>query len=298
MKTQKRFTPTLLERYVRIGRGIGTYQDYIPWHRVGRSDPSSMGRSHLTIWRDRQRELLSDGEWVGMLFATMLSNLEDVREQQPLARDFGGFELAEYDVRFAGQRFPGTICLAAQLGIKHPRVNGDGRSELWTMSTDQLLVLRNSAGQLELLAVAYKATKAGLSRRDKEKLAIEKAYWNARGVQWLLISAESFEKSVGLSLRRNAPWALGTAASAMAISSALNVATQMIGRGLNFVIDSITAQLGDQDLAQHAFWQAVWYGDLPLDLRTGWRPHLPIRLLRPDVFKGLNPIQSRRSAWN
>jgi hypothetical protein len=297
MRTQKRFTPALLERYVRVGRGTGTYQNYIPWHRVSRSDPSSMGRSHLMVWKERQRELLSDGEWVGMLFATMLSNLEDVREQHPLAKDSGGFELADYDVRFAGQSFPGTTAIAAQLGIRHPRVNDDGRSELWTMSTDQVLVLMNPSGQLELLAVAYKPTKTGLTKRDKEKLEIEKAYWTARGVQWLLISAESFEKSVGLSLRRYAPWGLGTAVSPEEISSAVEITRQTIGRSFTFVLDSLTVQLGDHDLAQRAFWQAVWYGHLPLDLRIGWRPHLPVQLLNPDEFKELNPIASRRTSW-
>lgn len=68
MRTTKRFTPHVLDRFRKLGRGTGTYQNYIPWQRVGRSDPSSMGRSHLQMWNGRQRELLSDQEWVGVFF--------------------------------------------------------------------------------------------------------------------------------------------------------------------------------------------------------------------------------------
>ena len=62
MRTTKRFTPAVLDRFKREGRGTGIFQDYIPWHKVSRGDPASSGRSHLVIWRSRLRELLSDGE--------------------------------------------------------------------------------------------------------------------------------------------------------------------------------------------------------------------------------------------
>jgi hypothetical protein len=77
MRTTKRFTPKVIARFERQHRGEGTYADYIPWHRVSRGDPASSGRSHLLMWRDRLRELLSDGELVEQLFATMLPDLDD-----------------------------------------------------------------------------------------------------------------------------------------------------------------------------------------------------------------------------
>ncbi len=73
MRTEKRFTPKVLERFRREGRGTGTYSDYTPWHRVSRGDPSSKGRSHLIVWMDRQRELLSDQEWGGAEFRRLSS---------------------------------------------------------------------------------------------------------------------------------------------------------------------------------------------------------------------------------
>lgn len=298
MRTQKRFTPTLLERFLRQGRGTGTYKDYVPWHRVGRGDPSSSGRSHLMVWRDRQRELLSDGEWDGILFATMISNLDDVREQHKLSLEDGPFELVMYDVRCGRENFSGTLAIAKQLGFKHPRVNGDGTSDDWQMTTDQVLVLRIPSGQLALLAVAYKPDSKQLTKRNCQLLAIEKAYWDARGVPWILITPELFDESVGLTLRRAVPWGLGTIVSAANIAVAVDAVNQTLGHTFTYTLDSIAKVLGDMDHAQRAFWQAVWCAAIPMDLRTGWRPHLPIRLLSQEEFADLNPVISRRTSWN
>lgn len=298
MRTQKRFTPSLLKRFIRQGRGTGTYQDYIPWHRVGRGDPSSAGRSHLMVWRERQRELLSDGEWVGLLFSTMMSDLVDVREQHKLSLEDGPLELSLYDVTFAGTAYPGAIQIAKQLGLKHPRVNGDGCSAHWQMSTDQVLVIRRSSGDLKFLAVSYKPDAKGLTKRTRELLAIEKAYWEARSVQWILIAPQLFDESVGLTLRRAVPWGLGTVVSDLEISTAVRVVIMTLGHTFTYTLNCISEELKDMDLAQRAFWQAVWSAALPMDLRVGWRPHLPIKLLSLQDFNALNPVKSGRTLWN
>ncbi len=298
MLTQKRFTPTLLARFIRQGRGTGTYKDYLPWHRVGRGDPSSLGRSHLMMWKDRQRELLSDGEWVGLLFSTMISDLVDVREQQKLSLEDGPSELALYDVRYGGKSWPGTLNIAKQLGLKHPRVIGDGSSDDWVMTTDQLLVIRVPSGQLELLAVAYKPDNKKLTKRSRQLLSIEKAYWDARGVVWLLITPDLFSETAGVTLRRAVPWGLGTPVAMSDVAIAVHAVNQTLGHTFTYTLDIITAALENKDLAQRAFWQAVWTGAIPMDLRTGWRPHLPIKLLSQDEFVALNPVASRRTSWN
>lgn len=297
MRTVKRFSPELLERFQRQGRGLGTYQDYIPWHRVGRGDPSSLGRSHLMVWRERQRELLSDGEWVGLLFSTMFSNLEDVREQHKLSLECSAHEITMYDMRSCSGVFPGTLSIANALCIKYPKVYGDGESENWTMTTDQVLVLRRSDGSLELLAVAYKPDRDKLTKRKKQLLAIEKQYWNARGVKWLLITPDLFMESVGLTLRRSVPWGLGSSVSKEEASVAASITSLSLGNSFTYTLDSIALALGDKDLAQRAFWQAVWFGAIPMDLNVGWRPHLPVRLLSKEAFWVQNPVASRRSAW-
>jgi hypothetical protein len=298
MRTTKRFTPKVLARFAREGRGTGQYETYIPWHRVSRGDPSSRGRSHLQMWNGRQRELLSDGEWGDTFFATMLPNLKDIREQFPLSAEFCVHELADYVINAPAGEFPGTKAIAEQIGVPHPAISCDEESVDWTPTTDLLLLLKNRAGTLELLAVAVKPT-AQLTRGMRKSLALEKAYWDVRQVPWLLITPEQFDSRVALTLRCSMPWALGDKVEEEDRAIATSLAFKGSGRSLTYVLETISAVLaGDIDRAQRAFWQSVWSGAIPLDLRRGWRPHLPVVLLPTDAFWNLNPIASRRSAWN
>ena len=297
MRTQKRFTPDLLDRFKRLGRGTGTYEEYVPWHRVGRSDPGSLGRSHLMMWRKRQRELLSDGEMSGALFMTMLNNLADAVEQFPLAEEDGVHELARYDIRHTHTRVPGTISISRRLNIRHPRVNGNGRSRRWCLTTDQLLVLKLADGTLEMLAVSFKPAGLRLTKRAYQLLALEQAYWAARSVQWILITPELFDETAADCLWRAAPWALGDTVDPHTIELAAAIVSECLGYSLTFTLDSLSSVLGNLDFAQRAFWQGVWSGAIPMDLRRGWRPHLPVNLIDTQCFLDLNPIARRRSAW-
>lgn len=297
MRTQKRFTAKLLERYLREGRGTGTFQDYVPWHRVSRSDPSSLGRSHLMVYRKRQLELLSDGEWTGSHFVTMLPNISDLTEQRKLALDDGPHELAAYDVRYAGLTVPGTLSIARQLGIRHPILPGDKLKSSWVMTTDQVLLSRSPDGKLELLAISYKPRRRALTKRDLQKFTIERAYWGARSCECLLITPDLYEKSVALTLRRVAPWGLGSPVTSDEITAATEVVLRTLGHSYTYTWQALTKVLGSDETAQRAIWQAVWAGALPIDLRRGWRPHLPIDLLNKEDFIALNPVASRRSSW-
>lgn len=298
MRTQKRFTPSLLQRFDRQGRGLGTFQDYVPWHRVGRGDPASEGRSHLMCWKGRQREMLSDGEWDCLAFATMLNDLLDAREQHNLSLEAGPHELALYDVSSSHSAYPGTVEIAERLGYKHPCLSEDGTSELWRMTTDQLLVLKPLAGFVELLAIGYKPDRKTLTKRKRQLLEIEMAYWHARGVTWLLITPDLFEESVGLTLRRTAPWGLGIPTTEEQRQVASQIVTLTLGHTFTFTLNEIKGALGSMELAQCALWQAVWNGDICMDLRVGWRPHLPIEILSTEDFRALNPVLSRKTSWN
>ncbi|ABR91811.1 Tn7-like transposition protein A [Janthinobacterium sp. Marseille] len=297
MRTQKRFTPNLLDRYTSVGRGHGVYETYIPWHRVGRSDPASEGRSHLQLWEGRQRELLSDKEWVGLLFSTMLPSVVDIREQIPLSHGNSTSELFAYLFNPLASESPGTLQLAKQLGIKHPKVHGNGRSADWVMTTDLLLTLKLVTGEIELLAVAIKINKEIDNNRTRELLAIERQYWLERGIPWLLITPSMYDELVADTLRRCMPWVLGIPADPVVIDFVIANQKEWSGRSLTYVLERLSNVFNDIDLAQRAFWQAVCSGRLPVDLRRGWRPHEPITLLSDTAFWNLNPIASRRSAW-
>lgn len=297
MRTTKRFTPHVLDRYEKLGRGKGTEQDYVPWHRVSRSDPASQGRSHLQSWTNRQRELLSDQEWAALFFAIMLINLLDLREQFPLSLERAPHELSDYLAGSSATAFPGTLEISKRLGIKHPRVNGDGKSENWVMSTDLLLTLTAPDGKLELLAVSIKLAKELQKKRTTELLEIERLYWQERGVKWLLITPDMFDERVALTLRCSMPWALGNAVSEADLQTSVDTLNRHSGCSIIYLLTQLSSHFGDMNHAQRAFWQAVWTGRITMDLRRDWRPHHPIVLLAEEDFWALNPIASRRSAW-
>ncbi|MCZ8174100.1 MAG: TnsA endonuclease N-terminal domain-containing protein [Burkholderiaceae bacterium] len=298
MRTTKLFTPDLLDRFRKEGRGHGTYIRYRPWHGVSRGDPASLGRSHLMTWGGRQRNLLSDDEWVASLFTPLTPGSDDLREQFPLSLESGCHELGAYDVRLGKPGFPGTIEIARQLGYRHPRVNGNGRSAPWVFTTDLLFTLMDETGTRKLLAVACKPT-AKQEESKKRLLAIERAYWLARGVEWLLITPDQYDEAIELTLRTSFQWWQGEPIAEDAKRAATALARQLEGFPLTYVLDRINEVLGQGlEYAQVAFWQSVWTRALPLDLRRGWRPHLPVEFLSPSDFLAFNPIASRRTAWN
>lgn len=298
MRTTKRFTPNLLDHFKTQGRGVGTGLDYVPWHRVSRNDPASMGRSHLLPWRGRQLELLSDGEWDACMFSTMVPGVQDIREQYPLMLESAPHELGHYDVRYSSQKYPGTLEIAQQLGIKHPKIAGNGRSAPWVMSTDLLLMSEDLQGFRQLIGIACKRHEDLQLRRVIEKLRIEKMYWDLRKVDWLVITPALYEEKAALTLRRSWAWALVNPVSQDIYQTTVAVCKSLDGRPLHWVIDDLGRHLGVfRDLAEHAFWQAVWSADLPLSLCRGWRPHIPIQFLSKALFLKENPIASGRTAW-
>lgn len=297
MRTTKRFTPNVLDRYRASGRGLGTFEDFIPWHRVSRGDPASRGRSHLVAWRGRHYELLSDGEHIAFLFAApLLSANDDLREQFPLSLDYAMHELGAYDVRHASVKYPGTLEIASHLGIKHPMCHGDGRTEPWVMTTDQLIMRHHPDGSRSLQAIACKdSTK--LSKRSKELLQLEREYWHARGANWMLLTPNEYHPLVGLTLQRTWPWALAEQVSEESLAVASRAIAEGAGRSLTAVLSRISDYLQDEQIAQRALWQSVWWGMSPVDLRRGWRPHLPLVPMDSTAFIELNPIASGRSSW-
>lgn len=298
MRTTKRFTTALLDRYHSLGRGLGTFASYVPWHRVSRSDPASRGRSHLIAWRDRHYELLSDGELIAFLFTVpLLSSGDDLREQFPLASEASPHELAAYDVRYAAVKCPGTLEIATRLGIRHPQCHGDGISAPWVMTTDLLLMRTHPDGSRSLLAISCKDGSA-LSNRARELLEIEREYWMCRGAIWILLTPNEYDLRVAQTLQRTWPWALATPVPKNALSAAQRAIQIWAGRSLTFVLERISDEVHDQQLGQSALWQSIWWGKSTVDLRRGWRPHLPLTLLDSAEFHSLNPIATRRSAWS
>jgi hypothetical protein len=298
MRKTKRFTRKVLARFTAEGRGKGIYEAYVPWHRVTRGDPSSSGRSHLLVWRERFRELLSDGEFGEQLFAAMVPGLDDCLEQFALSHEASCHILASYGEGDRNELFPGTVELAKRLGVKHPMISCEEGKTLWTATTDFVLVIRKPDGSREAIAVAFKPGDIGNSRRKAALLRLEREYWLVRGVTWLLVTPAQYDQAVRSTILRIAPWALERPVSDAERAEACRIARHLRVMPVSRVIEAIADCLGHQDRAQRALWQAVWRGELPIDLRRGWRPHLPLVHASPAEFLAFNPVAARRSAWN
>ncbi len=165
----RRPTPTLVRRWIKSGFGQGEGKDYKPFMYV-RDVPShgtsSMVRSRIT---GRKHDYLSDHEFKVHLLAEYGRSTLDIREQ---------FALLPWDE---------TQDIAAQLGIQHPVIPGTTTPTVVT--TDLLLTLKRSDG-MELVAVSAKLKK-DLTKRNLEKLLLERLYWNRRGIRWILATEDN-----------------------------------------------------------------------------------------------------------
>lgn len=299
MRKGKRFTPARLRAWEQSGRGTGFGSSYLPWHQVTRGDPGSRGRSHLINWRlGRLHHLLSDHELLIMGFAAMVSGVADIREQFPLSLQPHPQELSLVKGEEFGRIAPGTLELADTLGIRHPRLGAVKNEDWWVMSTDLLLTIRRDNWP-QLLAVSIKYDNDLAKARTRELLQLEREYWLSQGVPWLLITPSTYSFEVGLTVRHALPWALAPVAvpgpdlqRVTELSSRLHGAT--LGRAFLSISEVFKCSRSD---AQFLFWGAVWAGVLPVDLSMRMDPNAMVRIISHSEFWALNPVASRRSAW-
>jgi hypothetical protein len=154
--------------WVSENRGQLTGLAYKPFLTV--RDVPSHGRSHRILsWTvNRQHHLFSDFEASFFYLADYSKSITDIREQYPL------LPLEE------------TLAIATRLGIKHPGRSG----RLHVVTTDFVLTRVDGA----LCAVACKLSRELKKRRVRDKLAIEKWYWLARGVPWYIVTEKEIPK--------------------------------------------------------------------------------------------------------
>tara|TARA_R110002012_G_scaffold49247_1_gene127475 strand:+ start:7485 stop:8285 length:801 start_codon:yes stop_codon:yes gene_type:complete len=161
-RTEKKY-----EKWIKEGRGQGRLTSYKPWLNV--QDVSSLGRSHrvLSATTGRITHLLSDLEFYTFLVYDWNSNVVDIREQYPLRRDV-------------------TTSIADSLNIHHPR----GHQTNMVMSTDLLIDQRSA--KHSLLAVQVKPSSELTNRRTREKLPIEKRFWESMNIPFQIVTEKDF----------------------------------------------------------------------------------------------------------
>lgn len=183
--------------WINKGHGQGVGENYQPFFKV--RDVPSTGRSHR-VWglkNGRIQEYLSDTEYAPNVLAEYSPHVSDIREQ------------------FALLPWEETQEIAKELGVKHPVY--PGTTTPIVMTTDLVVTLTSPvhpfdvSGQTKLpisssllngcyLPICVKPEKylefdetlplkeAKTVRRVKEKIWIEKVYWERRGLPLLITS--------------------------------------------------------------------------------------------------------------
>lgn len=170
-----------VKRFVKEGRGQGTGKDYIPW--VKTSDYSSKGRATRIqgIKTKRIHHLHSDNQLRAFLIFEHSEAVLDIRESYPLLDlmevidDKEGLRLDKFT---DADGYPLIIC------------------------TTFLLTVRGEGGEERLIARSVKNTSELAKKITLEKLEIERRYWEARGVDWKVIT----EKQLSRQLCENIEW--------------------------------------------------------------------------------------------
>lgn len=293
------FSPGLLERFERQGRGRGTGHEYDPWHQVRRAEPASRGRSHLISGQlDRLHHFLSDNELVVFALTLMLGP-EDLREQFPLALESHLVERMAYEPESAPMWTPGTLEIARELGIKHPVTRGQGKVADWVLTTDLVATLRMPNGRRSMVAIAVKQERELKHERTLEKLRIEREYWVRQEVNWLLITPEMINREAAETIKASMPWVLSPVARPEPLQSLLGgLADELNGLSFTnaFKFLALRLQVTGPE-AQNLFWQGVWAGVIRLDLSVPLRPASRVKILSAQAFREQNPVAMRRTAW-
>lgn len=156
-------------RYLQNGRGSGDLESYKPWITV--HDFPSKGKVARILGKKTHRihHLLSQLEKIYFLLLDNDPEVEDIKEQYPIPLEF-------------------SQMIAAELGIKHPVVNGFS----YVMTTD-FMIKRNGVWE----AVQIKTEEDLEQKRVQEKFAIEEAYYKKIGVAWKTVTEKKLPEVAG-----------------------------------------------------------------------------------------------------
>lgn len=169
---------TRIEAFLKEGRGQGEGATYKPWLTV-RDVPSKGRAAREKGWKTgRTHHLLSNHELFTYYCLCWARRVTDIREQFPL------LPIEE------------TLALAAKCGIKHP-IHPKTKEPV-VLTTDFLITLDRNGKRVEE-ARTVKEVAALRSQHTLEKLELERRYWQARHIEWGIIT----EREIPLVVAKN-----------------------------------------------------------------------------------------------
>ena len=164
-------------KYLAEGRGQGLLDDYKPWIQI--QDFPSQGIVSRVKGRKtgRVHHLMSNLELEYFYLLDWSEKTQDIREQYPL------------------EDLTTAISIAETAGIRYPYDKASGFP--YIMTSDFLITTRNG-----LAARAIKPIRELKKAQVREKLEIERRYWQHQGIDWKLVT----ENEIPRTKVRNIQW--------------------------------------------------------------------------------------------
>lgn len=165
-----------IDKRLKEGRGQGTGSGYKPF--IFTRDVSSLGRSHRVFGYKCQRmhHLFSDLELAVFFTLDWSAKVLDIREQFPLSVEH-------------------TVQIAKDLQIRHAQYKGTPQ----VLSSDFLVDLNTPQRQRVALQAQYSQDFS--SPNVIERLMLEKAYWDKKGVHWALVTEKEISKAALINIQ-------------------------------------------------------------------------------------------------
>ncbi|MXP13589.1 hypothetical protein GRI44_02315 [Altererythrobacter confluentis] len=186
-----------IQRKLTEGRGGNVDEDYLPFLLI--HDFSSIGRVSRVKIGNREAHMMSDLETAVLAELLWDQSVTKICEQVYLDRE-------------------DTAQIAEKINVRHPKLSAD--QELHPFTTD-LYYEQNLNGEVRKVAIAVKpysevtssgkadAKSARSVERTLEKLEIERRYWLAQGVEWILRTDQNIckvkQRNIELLLNTEAP---------------------------------------------------------------------------------------------
>lgn len=167
------------ERGLRLELGQGEHENYKPWINIRNFHSQAPRYRIYSAKANRLLQLMSNGE--KMVFLRLESNrwVKDIREQFPL------------DPKV-------TLRLCRQFDINHPGYTFHGQ----IMTSDFLITHWADDGSLCHTAIQVKQSRQALTNRCREKIKIEQAYWEQKGVNFKLVFSDELNAILTRNLDR------------------------------------------------------------------------------------------------
>ncbi len=162
---------------------------YQPWKTVRQSNTYGQGQEIYSYLTNRTHHLYSRGERAPFFALEHHPAITEIYEQFPLPINE-------------------TLDIAVKLNILHPgaykeRHDHDGVIPAKTMTSDLVVKLTRADGSEKLKVFSYKYSSAldpkrsvRQAKRTQEKLDLEKKYWKDQGVEWVLVTEQSFNPNL------------------------------------------------------------------------------------------------------